>query len=78
MADIFEYMNITPPEVAREANPKGARNTIRKEVREYAAFLRSVKETAKALNMAETVKEIGEKTAFVCKWMLVFGMENEN
>lgn len=78
MADIFEYMNRTPPEVAREVNPKGARNTIRKEVREYAAFLRSAKDTAEALNMAETVKEIGEKTAFMCKWILVFGMENEN
>lgn len=78
MADIFEYMNRTPPEVAREANPKGARNMIRKEVREYAAFLNSAKDTAEALKMAETVKEIGEKTVFVCKWMLVFGIENEN
>lgn len=78
MADIFEYMSRTPPEVAREANPQGARNMIRKEVREYAAFLDSAKETAKALNMTETVKEIGDKTAFVCKWMLVFGVKDEN
>lgn len=77
MATIFEYMKQTPPETARGANPKSTRNTIRKEAREHGEFLKSVKETAEKIACEDTVKGINEDILFLCKWMIKFGINDE-
>lgn len=77
MASILEYMKKTPPETAWAANSKSGRNTIRKEAREYGGFLESVKSTAEKMAATDTIKEINEDNSFLCKWLIKFGISDE-
>ena len=77
MASILDYMKNTTPEIARESNSKSTRNEIRKEARECGLFLQRVRETAQQIAYNDTVKAISEDISFLCKWMVKFGVENE-
>jgi hypothetical protein len=77
MANVLDYMKRTPPETAREANTKSTRNTIRKEAREYAEFLVSVQKTANEVGFNEEVKKASDGLLFLSKWLLKFGLKDE-
>lgn len=77
MASILDYMKNTTPETARESNSKITRNEIRKEARECALFLQRVKETAQQIEYNDTVKEINNDILLLCKWMIKFGVSDE-
>jgi hypothetical protein len=77
MANILEYMKTTLPETSREANPKSARNAIRKEAREYAAFLVSSQKTANQIGLKEEAKKASDDLLFLSKWFVKFGLKDE-
>jgi hypothetical protein len=77
MANILEYMKTTLPETSREANPKSRRNAIRKEAREYAEFLVNVQKTANEIGFNEESKKASDDLLFLSKWLLKFGLKDE-
>jgi hypothetical protein len=77
MANILDYMKNTTPEIARGSNSKSTRNEIRKEARECGLFLQRVKETAQQIAYNDTVKAINDDISFLCKWMIMFGVSDE-
>lgn len=77
MSAIFDYMKNTKPEIAKDVNTKSTRNMIREEAREYAQYLKRVKETAQLLSYENTVKSIDADILFLCRWMVKFGVKDE-
>jgi hypothetical protein len=77
MANVLDYMKRTPPETAREASTKSARNTIRKEAREYAELLVNVQRTANEIGFNEEAKKASDDLLFLSKWLLKFGLKDE-
>lgn len=77
MANILEYMKTTLPKTSREANPKSTRNAIRKEAREYAEFLVNVQKTANQIGFNEAAKKASDDLFFLSKWLLKFGLKDE-
>lgn len=77
MANILEYMKTTLPETSREASPKSTRNAIRKEAKEYAEFLVNVQKTANEIGFNEEAKKASDDLLFLSKWLLKFGLKDE-